>query len=80
MKTRQSEIELNRLVDEGGNASIPDFNEIEVTIDPEYKLVTLSAASIAAIKKALDVCIYQTVNDTKLVEAFANALVELKRV
>lgn len=53
----QSEIDLQRMVDEGGNASLP---EIEVSNNPDFKLVTFSASSIIAIEIALRSAITET--------------------
>jgi len=75
METRQSEIDLQCLVDEGGNASLP---EIEVTIDPDYKLLTLSREAINTIENFLTLSLHQYQENPEVVIELKAALSEIK--
>ncbi len=76
METRESMLDLERLVGEGGNASLP---EIDVTLDPDFKLVTLSRDTIATIEGALRVCLDHSTHTPELAEKLTEALMELKK-
>lgn len=71
----QSEIDLERLIGEGGNASLP---EIDLEKEPELKQVFLSKESVSMIQTALQICLDHNTNNMYLTQKLNKALTELK--